>query len=306
MFMLEPHRGITPDEWQEIDRWVEDGGTLVMAGDKFGMILAARHYQFTLMYLFEPAAAALTTQTPLLVSSPATIANSQSRAYFRTSRHDFVSHLAVDEGPVLISIEQGEGRVILASAPFPFSNEGLKEDGNGALVLNIVRAADQSGSIWFNEWHHGVRARRTEVVGPGNWLRYTPAGRSLLYGAAVVFVALILRGRRFGRPVPLPKSIARRGPLEYITAIANLDRRAAHRSAVLDQYYHRLKRGLARRYRLDPTLPDDEYVAHLKQLNPNLDDAALAGLLARLHDRPVSENEMIRRAAEAAAWVEES
>jgi hypothetical protein len=128
----------------------------------------------------------------------------------------------------------------------------------------------------------------------------------LLYVAAIVFVALVLRGRRFGRPVPLPKDITRRAPLEYITAIANLGRRAGHRAAVLRQYHHWLKRGLGQRYRLNPTLPDDEYVTQLAQFNPNLDTTALRNLLARLRWGKVSESEMIQLAAETAKWLKET
>jgi hypothetical protein len=303
--ILEPFVGITPDEWQTIDAWVEEGGTLVLAGDEFSTALAARHYQFDLAYL-DPPTTTVIAQTPLLASPPTNPAKAQPRAYFKTNRHDFVTHLAVEGQPVLVSFEREAGRVILSAAAFPFSNAGLKEEGNPALVLNLISTANQSGVIWFDEWHHGLRAGRTEIVGPGNWLRYTPTGRSLLYTAAVIFVALLLRGQRFGRPVPLPKDTARRAPLEYITAIANLGRRAGHRAAVLRQYHHWLKRGLGQRYRLNPTLPDKEYLEQLAQFNPNLDIPALRNLLGQLQRRNVSESDMIQLAVEVAKWLKES
>jgi hypothetical protein len=303
--MLEPFVGITLDEWQEIDAWVEEGGTLVLAGDGFGTVLAARHYQFNLAYL-DPPTTSVTAQTPLLVSPPASPANAHPRAYLETDRNDFVTHLAVEGQPVLVSFEREAGRVILSAAAYPFSNAGLKEDGNPALVLNLISTSNQPAVIWFDEWHHGLRAGHTEIVGPGNWLRYTPTGRSLLYTAAVIFVALLLRGRRFGRPVPLAKDTARRAPLEYITAIANLGRRAGHRSAVLRQYHQWLKRGLGQRYRLNPTLPDKEYLEQLAQFNPNLDTPALRSLLGQLQRRNVSESDMIQLAAEVATQLKES
>jgi hypothetical protein len=305
MLMLEPFAEITPAEWQTIDDWVEDGGTLMLVGDQWGAALAARHYEFNLRSLSSPTST-LTTQTPLLVSPPATPTNVQPGAYFETSRDDFVTHLAVESGPVILSFEREAGRVILSAAPFPCSNAGLKEEGNPSLVLNLVSAANRPGVIWFDEWHHGRRSDQAEVVGPGDWLRYTSAGHSMLYVAAIIFVALVLQGRRFGRPVPLPKDISRRAPLEYITAIANLGRRAGHRPAVLRQYHHWLKRGLGQRYRLNPTLPDDEYVDQLAKFNPTLDATALRNLLACLRWGKVSESEMIQLAAETAKWLKES
>ncbi len=206
---------------------------------------------------------------------------------------------------MLVSFDQGKGRVILCAAPFLFSNAGLKEAGNAALVLNIISAArhpGQPGLVWFAELLHGQRRDESDT-GSMDWLRYTPIGRAFLFGGLVVFMVLILRGRHFGRPVPLAKDIVRRPPLEYITAIANLSRRAGHRSVVMGQYHHHLKRSLGHRYRLDPTLPDEIYLEQLAQLNPNLDILALRRLLARLSQRRVSEHEMVQLAAEVAAWL---
>ncbi len=304
LLMLEPSI-VADDEWGTMDKWVKEGGTLVVAGDGFGTALATRHYTFTLDYLDNPAPV-LIAQTPLFASPPLTgAANAQVQAYFETPRRDFVTHLAVGSRPVLVSFDLGQGRVILSAAPYAFSNAGLKASGNPALVLNVISAARSSGAVWFDEWHHGVRPVQAQVVGPEDWLRYTPAGRSLLYVALILFLALLLRGRRFGRPVPLPTEVTRRAPLEYITAIANLGRRAGHRRAVLRQYHHRLKRQLGQRYRLDPTLRDPEYAARLAEYNPGLEAEALRGLLTRLQKSNVSENEMVQLAAEVAAWTKE-
>lgn len=305
VLMLEPYPGVTSAEWGTIDKWVQDGGTLVVAGDRFGAALATQHYTFTLAYLGSPVPA-LAAQTPLLASPPLTgAASAQTLAYFETERSDFVAHLAAPSGPVVVSFALGKGRVILSAAPYAFSNAGLKEPGNPALVLNLILISPASGSIWFDEWHHGVRPGAAQVVGPEDWLRRTPAGRALLYAAGVIFLAVLLRGRRFGRPVPLPGEIARRAPLEYITAIANLGRRAGHRQAVLRQYHQHLKRHLGQRYRLDPTLRDPDYVARLAEYRPGLDAGALQRLLARLQRPNVSESEMIQLAAEVASWTKE-
>jgi hypothetical protein len=309
VLMLEPFPGITTDEWAEVDAYVENGGTLLLAGQGAGTALAGRHYQFNLAY-FSPPTTTLTTQTPLLVSPPVSPIQASPGAYWQTNRNDFVTHLAIDGQPVLVSFDHGEGRIILSATAFPFSNIGLKEEGNPALVLSLVSAGNiikDPGTVWFDEWHHGRRGTLTnDIVGPGNWLRYTPTGRAILYTAAIIFVALLLRGRRFGRPVPLPQDTARRGPLEYITAIANLNRRAQHRAAVLRQYHHWLKRDLGQRYRLNPTLPDQEYLAQLARFNPNLDISALRELLAQLQRRNVSESEMIQLAVEVSGWLKET
>ncbi len=303
--ILEPSYPILPGEWAAIDDWVEKGGILVLAGDGWPLGAAVRHYDFDLLYLGRESPA-LKAQNPLLASPPlSSPAASRARAFFVTNRNDFLIHVAAGASPVLLSFQQGAGQVILSTTSFPFSNAGLKDGGNSALVLNVVSAAKRSGWVWFDEWHHGVRSGYGELVGPGNWLRRTPAGRSLLFAAAVIFLGLVLQGRRFGRPIPLPHTRARRAPLEYVTAMANLARRAGHRSAVLAQYYQQLKRELGRRYRLDPALPDEAYVAQLALFNPSLDFEALRDLLTRLRQKQVSEHEMVQLAAKVAAWLEE-
>lgn len=307
-FLLEPTREVTAREWQSLDNWVQDGGTLVIVGERMWTLLTARYYGFDYGYLAQRVDT-LTPQTPLLTLPPLSDpAHTQSLVWIEAKsdqKDPHVVHLAAGGKPMLVSLERGTGRVILGTIPFAFSNAGLKETGNPELVLNIVAAARREGVIWFDEWHHGQRTERTAVIGPWSWLRRTSAGRSLLYAAAVVFVALALGGRHFGRPVPLPKTITRRAPLEYITAIANLSRRAGHRAAVLRHYHQQLKRSLGKRYRLDPTLHDGEYIARLQMLNPNIDGDELYKLLTQLSADSVGEGEAIQLAAQVATWLKE-
>ncbi len=306
VLVLEPTQPILEDEWQVLDEWVEDGGVLVLAGAGFTSLSAMRHYDVGLRFLNEPLASAAAA-APLLLSPPLDEpAEVLAEAYLETNRSDYAVHIAAAEGPVVISWPQGRGRVIVSASTYPFTNLGLKAPGNPQLALSLISSGRRLvGRVWFDEWHHGQRGDRSRLAGPADWLRFTPAGRALLYVAAVVFVALLLGGRRFGRPTALPSALARRTPLEYVTAIASLSRRAGHRRAVLLQYRQALKRHLGRRYRLDPTLEDDVYVKRLAGLDPALEAPALARLLARLRAPRVGEREMVELAAETAVWTKE-
>jgi len=220
-----------------------------------------------------------------------------------TKRTDFVPLLSVDGSPVIVSFEQGRGRVILSSTPYLFSNIALKDDTTATLVLNIMALAGQRGVVWFDEWHHGFQS--ASIIGPGQWLRHTSGGHALLFVVGVIFVALLLQGRAFGRPIPLSHEIRRRGPLEHVTAIANLNRKAGHRNEVLKQYHQRVKRHLGQRYRLDPSLVDAEYATLLSQYNSSINKDALLNLLNRLSQKNVSEGELLKLATEAAHWINE-
>lgn len=301
--VLEPTVAFTPGEWRILQDWVADGGSLLIAGT--GSVAVEMAQQFEISYGVAPStAAAISNQTPLLQSPPLTHIEASTTSYLRPNRDDFVTLLANQNGnPTAVAFAQGDGRVIVTTLTEPFSNEGLQKTTNNAeLVLNLIGAAPNVDSIWFDEWHHGIRPETEAALASNNWLQRTPVGRALLLVLAVIFVGLVLRGRRFGRPVPLTKDISRRAPLEYITGIANLSRRAGHRTAVLQHYHDRLKRDLGHRYRLNPNLPDDQFVHELATYQPNLDTAALHQLLRKLSQTNVSENEMVQLAREATTF----
>jgi len=305
VLMLEPFP-VAEDELKTLDTWVEAGGTLIISsGGRLSGV--ASHYGFSTSFLANPPAE-LVQSAPLhtspVLTSPIDV---QTYLVLTSQRDDYVAHLATPEGAVIVSFARGRGRVALASSSYIFTNLGLKNDANAALVLNLLALAKPKSTVWFDEWHHGMIAAPTNqsVVGPGDWLRHTPIGNALLFIFGAIFVGLLLQGRAFGRPVPLPREIKRRGVIEHVTAIANLNRRAGHRSDVLRQYHQQLKRRLGRRYRIDPSLPDAEYVDTLKKFNPTIDHEALLNLLHGLSMSDVSEADMVRLAAEAAQWIKE-
>ncbi len=302
--VLEPGIPISALEWRTLDRWIEEGGALILAGDQAGTALTIEHYDVSLRYLMSDTVT-LTAQTPLWLAPPLTApVPIQARTYLDLRRDDCVVHFAVDDRPVIVSFTQGKGRVILSAAPFPFSNAGLKEPGNALLILNMLNALPQKGGIWFDEWHHGKQGAGA-VDSPGKWLQRSSTGHALIFTAIVIFAAIALQGRRLGRHVPLLRQITPRAPLEYITAIANLRRRAAHRYAELQYYDQALKRHLGRPYGINPQLPDKEFVQTLQSVNPGMDAAGLLQLLTQLQQPNVSENEMQRLAQKVAQWIEE-
>jgi hypothetical protein len=303
-FIIQPSTRLTDEHLELLDEWVEEGGTLVLAGDRSFTLLAAQHYEFERSSL-NAVRQDLAQQSPFFQSPPLNeTVYGPTVAAWRSQRTDYVTHYALGSRPVVVSFELGDGRVFLSATPYPFSTAGMKRNGNPEMILNMVSAAEQDMDIWFDEWHHGIRAQSTTINGPGEWLRYSPIGQGVVYVVGVLFLAIVLNGRHFGRPKPLLQEINRRTPLEYISAIANLNRRARHRQNTMAQYKHWLKRDLGRRYRLDPTLPDADYVRKLGEYRPDLDQTALLNLLNRLSKKKLSEEEMITAARETAEWLE--
>lgn len=302
LFMLEP---LFPTEadMNAVDQWVEDGGTLIAIGKRYGMFSLIDHYKFYFNYL--PNTDGMPSNETPLLDSPSTLdlKNTKVDIALGSERDDYVTLVSFQDRPVLVSFEQGKGRVILGTVTESFTNAGLKKTGNPELVLNVLALAKTKGTVWFDEWHHGVQSGE-QILGPSEFLRRTPVGRALLFVTFVVFIAFFMQGRSFGRPVPLPQEIKRRGALEHVTGIANLSRRAAHRSSVMMQYHNQIKRKLGQRYRLDPMMTDEEYVNTLAGYNPSMDKNELLNLLKRLRRTNLSENEMVHLAVEAAKWID--
>jgi hypothetical protein len=302
LFMLEPLFP-TEGEMNAVDEWVNDGGTLIAIGENYGMFSLIDHYKFYFNYLPNTDGVP-DNETPLLDSPSAfEMRNAKVRMALGSERDDYVTLVSFQDKPVLVSFEQGKGRVILGTLTQSFTNAGLKLPGNPELVLNILALAKTKGTVWFDEWHHGVQSGE-QILGPTEFLRRTPVGHALLFVTFAVFLVFFMQGRGFGRPVPLPQEIKRRGALEHVTGIANLSRRAAHRSSVMMQYHSQIKRKLGQRYRLDPALNDEDYVNTLAGYNPSLDKNELLNLLKRLKRRDHSETEMVHLAVEAAKWID--
>ena len=302
LLMLDP---VLPaeNEMQALDHWVESGGTLIAMGEQYSMYSLADHYQFVLNYLSNQNVVPA-SETPLFGSPSAVdLKNAEVSYVLESERDDFIVLIAYQGQPVVVSFEQGQGRVILGTIAGSFTNAGLKKPGNPELVLNILALARTKGTIWFDEWHHGIRSG-DQILGPGQFLRRTPVGRSLLFIAFTVLIVFFMQGRGFGRPVPLPQEIRRRGALEHVTGVANLSRRAAHRSAVMLHYHQQIKRKLGQRYRLDANLDDREYVDALVGYNTSLKKDELLSLLSRLKRRDLSETQMVHLAAEASKWID--
>jgi len=298
LLVLAPRGSFSPDEVGLVADWVKAGGTLVLSVDSWRAGPLLQHFKLDVAELDERAESVGPAQ-PLLRDPPWTQAVVRAAYHLVTARDDVVVHVAAEGWPLLLAFDHGAGQVFVTTTTFPFTNAGLREADNARLVHNLVAAAGRGAVVMFDEFHHGYQTARTLAT----WLKVTPQGHSLIYVGLVVFVYLLAGGRHFGRPLPAPRATTRRAPVEHIQAMANLFWRGGKRTAILHHYHDRLKRELGGPYRLDPTLPDDESVAQLVALRPDLDPSALTRLLQATSQDGVSEGELLRLAREVDEWI---
>jgi hypothetical protein len=304
MLLLQPTYSFTAEEKYEIYRWVLAGGHLVVVGDSMpaGDILAV--FNCRLIRLDAPAEWS-TLQSPLLQNPPVgSPVHANARFGIREDGDPVQVHLAEAATPIALTLPMGSGDVTAVSAAYPFSNAGILDTGNAAFVYNLIVRAGGVRTVWFDEWHHGQRPQIADRLGPMYWLFDAPAGRGVLFALVVIWLGLLLAGRKFGAPVRIPSGMDPRMPVEYAGAIARLHRRAGHRRAAARHYRHMLKMSLASRYPLDPLQADDRFVDGLAHYRPDLDRDRLRRLLRRLSAGRISERELVDLAGKASDWID--
>lgn len=337
LLILNPSVPINRTEAGRVLDWVDAGGTLILVDDR-ARLLRARNELLPLLEVdilpyeggpgegnnIERAA----VLQPALDGPPVQEARVRTSRVVVTERNDIVRLVGLRAAPVghtsapaeatggepgaataldaaapepatLIGVRQGLGYIYLSSASFPFTNAGLEEEENAALVLNLLRSVPEGGRILFDEYHHGYFTPPSlrSVVLENAW------GWALLYGIGILGLYLVLTGRRFGAAVPLHEEVVRRSSTEYIESMADLFQRSGKRGFILRHYYTALKRRLARPHGINPGVDDATLAAELAHYRQDdFDQGALQRLLARMQQgstRTIGEEELLRLVGEA-------
>ena len=304
LLLLNPSQPVGRADARAVLDWLDAGGTLIMAVDQSALfgpqnaLLGELGFD-TAVYTdtagierAQPAQPAL--DQPALAEAPV-----RATRVLLPQRDDYAALLGAPGALIVAGVKVGRGYAYLSASAFPFSNEGLRDEQNAALVLNMLRRAPPGGRVLFDEYHHGffTPPSTSRVVFGSPW------GWAAAYAVLVSGLYLALSGRRFGRPVPLREELARRSSAEYIESMADLFQRGAKRGYILKHYRGAFKRRLARRDGINPQLDDDEFVRELARAR-SIDEPALAGLLARLRAANPSEAELLRTVADADALAE--
>lgn len=256
LVILNPSEPINRTDADEVVRWIEAGGTLIMADDQSGLFGANSALLRQLKVEAQPyegpggSIERAPAAQPLLDNPPVHDALVRADRVLELKRDDYAQLLGTADNTVLAGIRQGKGYIYLSSTTHPFTNEGLRDEQNVALMLNLLRRLPPGGRILFDEYHHGFftppSLRAIVLSRPWGW--------ALLYALAVIAAYLILTGRRFGRPVPLREEVTRRSSAEYVESMADLFQRGDKRAFILRHYYTAFKRRLARPFGINSTL----------------------------------------------------
>ncbi len=291
LFVLSPTETIESGEARYILDWVKRGNVLFLADtagfSSNGLLRALEISSDTLDTTVETH-----TLTQPLADTSIQAMTGRTYAGLVTKRAEVVPYSGSSSKPVLLRIQHGQGTIWVSSAPALLANENLKDENNAKFARAILASVPNGSAIAFDEYHLGFKSANSDSL--LNVLYNTPWGWGLLFAGLVMFGYLVLNGQRFGRTVPVRRTLARRTPSEYVVSMANLFRRANKRGMVLQHYRHALKRRLGRPFHLNPDLPDERYLELIARMRPELDRAELAQILNGLRRTDTSEADLVQ------------
>ena len=307
-FILNPQSTFTADQLATLDRWMDAGGVLVVAleGTNAALNPITGHLGVSLSPLLPAVTGSFAPREPVWTQPPVRQVAVQSGWQLELQDAAAVPLVSAGASPLLVTQARGQGRLVLLSTTYPFSNAGLPAADNRWLAWNLVIAAP-GRRIAFDELHHGYGGDDLRTV-----LTSRPWGWALIYAALVAVLGLLLAGRRLGPPVTVPEVGGRRGAGDYVTALAGLFHRAGRTDWVADHYRATFRRALTAPYGLAADLPAADLAAAFALAHHRpVDVATLTGLLQDLdaaatpgpRGRPVlADTALLRLVRRAEAW----
>ncbi len=249
LFILGASEVFTRQDISAIRSFVASGGTVVVATD-------LGFFERPILEAYDMRALGIAREGTYSVAT-ATLADPPTRS------------LAVDRGrelalgphplplvsdgaaPVVAVSREGAGLLFAVASVGPFLRANLADADNARFALALAAPAFRGGgAIAFDEYHHGVHPSSDVLV----LLERTWPGRALVYVTAMIFVFLLLTGRRLGPPLPLDPRPPR-SSLEYVRGFAGLVRRSGRGEIARRRLRADLHRDLARSVGLDPDTP---------------------------------------------------
>jgi hypothetical protein len=278
-------------ETADLEDWVGDGGTLVVADPLSSFSPAIDDDPSGLFEVAPEDADLLDPDCDLEAVSNIDRIAAAGAAPYRVPP-DAVGCFPVGSGsgPYLVARPEGEGTVVALGGAGPFVNRELDEEDNAVLAVNLL-APRGEGSV--------VVVVEPSVAGGGDRSLSDLVSRRVkdgLWQLLVAFAVFALwRARRLGRPVLEPQPVQIAGS-ELVVAVGNLLRQGRRREAAAAMLQSELRRSLSERLGVPADAPAADVAAAvaartgaaaadveaaLTPIPPN-DDAALVELARRV------------------------
>ncbi|MCE7982758.1 MAG: DUF4350 domain-containing protein [Caldilinea sp. CFX5] len=274
LFVYPNQQVYSDDEAEQVRRWVNDGGTLVLVGLTLPEEALRTRFPVETGAPVNALFADVDQQQPLFPDLAEPIALTENVPTLDLSNAPTViSILATSDGQTTLALQPlGDGVIWHLSLYHSLTNEQLRDPSQATIVPALLRHVPAGGRIVFDTYH---------LFGPNltadlairslqDWVYGTALGWATLFMAVVTLLFLALQGVRLGPPLPTREELRRREAAEFVTAMANLLRRGQQRAFVATHHKRRLKRALGRALNISPDLADDAFLRQVQQVDDRL------------------------------------
>jgi Domain of unknown function (DUF4350) len=201
-------------------------------------------------------------------------------------------HLANDKLNLVVDAPYGAGQIVYLSDPYIVSNGGINLVDNAQLGINLV--GSRFGVIAFDEYHQGYGTNNNRLL---QYFAGTPVIAIFGQTALFLFLLFLSQSRRFARVVPEPEP-NRLSKLEYVGAIAELQRRTKAFDLAIENIYTDFRRRSARLVGADNYQVSPKDLAKLIAERIGADEFEIYNLLRKcediMHGEPTHKKEVLQ------------
>ncbi len=188
-----------------------------------------------------------------------------------------VAHISNGEQNLLVEVPYGDGEIVFLADPFIISNIGISLVDNAQLAINVIARND--GLIAFDEYHQGYGSNNQFV----QFFEGTPVFAIFLQCAGLAALIFFSQSRRFARAL-IDKEPDRLSKLEYVAAIAELQRRTRSYDLAIESIYHDFRRRTAKLLGIDNTTVARKDLAYVIAERIKADPNDIDGLMFKCED----------------------
>ena len=305
LFLQDLNKAPTETEVKDIQHFVNTGGTLIVAGDDPVLdglfnVYGLKLHEFPEKQEFSRRIA----DESFFPLHPIDVIRARTRFVLEPMVSEVVVLYGTEDGATVVTLRHGKGRVFFIASTYLFSRDGLKYDeGNATFLYNLMSTLPRNARIGLAEKrYYTVETRPPD---PFAALVFgTRGGLGAVYICLILFVFLMLRGRRFGKPLDVQER-NRRLSSEYVHAMTALYQKGDTRLEILKHIRDTFRADLGNRWRVSPNLDTPTFLEELAQRGAVDENEELTNLVADLEPSSgISEAQLLDIAKRVDAYRE--
>ena len=304
LFLHDINKAPTETEVQDIQNFVSDGGTVIVAGEDQALHQLYAAFGLELRELTGKLEYAIRIpEEPLFPEQPVDEIRPRTDFAITPLEREVAELYGREDDVVAVTLSYGDGRAFFIASDDLFYRYWLLKSGNAKFLYNLMSTLPHKARIGL-----AVRRYYTVETKPPNpftaLLFRTPGGLAAMYICLTLFIFLTLRGRRFGKPLEAQEK-NRRLSSEYVHAMTALYQKGNTRPEILRHIRDRFKADLGIRWRVNPNLDTPTFLEELAQRDGVDEEGELTNLMADLEPSAnISESQLLDIAKRVEAYRE--